>query len=368
MSLPHVIELSGSPFERGVTYGEGLRTVIVERDRLWKTILADQWKNSDPVSAFLKGTDFLPAIKAHTPDLLEEVRGIAAGSGLTFEDVLACQLMDEEWIYSRHIAEKHHCSALGSVDGTHGVIGQNMDLIGWMDGFQTIMKVRDGKTGLETIVLTVAGMIGLCGVNSAGLGLCVNTLSSLNSAVNGLPVAFVARSLLEYTGVKEASGFLQTVPHASGQNYLLADGKLIAGYECSAAGCIPWANNAGKPNRRWHTNHPLASRDLVTIEGRDEAAGSQGGSRLRQSRLDAFASGTESMTVGALEVILADKENVPDSICRTLAEAHAHGRQGFTFAGVIWSVGKDPSALVTGGPPDTAPWVAIAFPGKQGHP
>ena len=361
MSLPHIIEISGSPYERGLAYGEGLRKAICERDRRWKSVLAEEWKIADPVKAFLNGTDFQPAVKTRAPDLLEEVRGIAAGSGLAFDDVFACQLMDEEWIFSRHIAEKHHCSALGGIDGYCGVMGQNMDLIGWMDGFQTVLKIRDSKSGLETIVLTVAGMIGLCGVNSTGLGLCVNTLSSLKSAADGLPVAFVARSLLEKTGVAEAAGFLQTVPHASGQNYLLADGKSIAGYECSASGCMPWANNASEPNRRWHTNHPLASRDLAPLEGRDEAAGSQDGSRLRQSRLDAFVSGTEKVTVDSLETILADKENVPDSICRTLAEAQAHGRQGFTFAGVIWTVGKNPSALITGGPPDTNPWIEIGF-------
>ncbi len=361
MSLPHIIEISGSPYERGLAYGEGLRKAICERDRRWKSVLAEEWKIADPVKAFLNGTDFQPAVKKHAPDLLEEVRGIATGSGLTFDDVFACQLMDEEWIFSRHLAEKHHCSALGGIDGNDGAMGQNMDLIGWMDGFQTVLKIRDSKTGLETIVLTVAGMIGLCGVNSAGLGLCVNTLSSLKSAANGLPVAFVARSLLAKTGVEEASDFLQTAPHASGQNYMLADGKLIAGFECSASGCTPWSNSVLAPTRRWHTNHPLASGDLTALQGRDEAAGSQDGSRLRQSRLDVFGGGPEAVTIGLLKSVLGDKENAPDSICRTLAEARAHGRQGFTFAGVIWTVGKNPSALVTGGPPDTNPWIEIGF-------
>ena len=44
-------------------------------------------------------TDYVSAISRRTPDLLEEVRGIAAGAGVDPDLLFALQLLDEEWAY-----------------------------------------------------------------------------------------------------------------------------------------------------------------------------------------------------------------------------------------------------------------------------
>ena len=64
-----------------------------------------------------------------------------------------------------------------------------------MDGGQTVVRVTS-EDGPRTAVLTAAGMIGLTGANSAGLGVCVNALSMLRHSpdrrmVLGVPVAHV---------------------------------------------------------------------------------------------------------------------------------------------------------------------------------
>src|SRR5438034_663001 len=76
------------------------------------------------------------------------------------------------------------------------LLAQNMDLPEVMDGGQTILR-STAPDGTRTVVLTAAGMIGLTGCSSAGVGVCVNTLSMLNHSPDGLPVAFVVRGLLE---------------------------------------------------------------------------------------------------------------------------------------------------------------------------
>jgi len=349
--------IEGPPRVRGRAYGEALRAAIRARDALWQDGLRARWGVADPVAHFLGATNYGGAIAAHAPDLMEEVRGIAEGAGLPVASILACQLMDEEWCFERRGAA--HCSALGAVAGGRGVLAQNMDLIDWMDGFQTVLTIRGD--GPDQIVLTVAGMIGLCGVNAEGLGLTVNTLATLADRSDGLPVAFAARLVLAQPDLAGALSVLDTVPHASGQNYIVADGTGIAGRECSAAGAVPWENEASLPHLRFHTNHPLRSRDLLPGEGRDEAAGSQDGSRLRQARLAAHVASSGALDRAAVEAALADTVNAPDSICRRLADARAHGRSGFTFASAIWSVGPSPSALVAGGPPDEVPYQAFSF-------
>ena len=124
--------------------------------------------------------------------------------------------------------------------------------------------------------LTAAGMIGLTGVNAAGLGVCVNTLPMLNHSRAGLPVAFVMRGVLERTTAAGAAAFLETVPHASGQHYALAAADGVMGYECSAAGAVRSDDGSGGLR---HTNHPLRSGDLDPARADEETPDSH--TRLR---------------------------------------------------------------------------------------
>ena len=212
------------------------------------------------VSGLVETTGFIAAIERHTPDLLDEVRGIAEGAGVAFDRILALNLMDEEWWFTAPAEPRDACTliAVGPADGRPAVLAQNMDLPALMDGAQAIVRHDDGA-GSGGTLLTAAGMIGLTGVSSAGLGVCVNTLAMLNHSRDGLPVAFVMRGALAQGSVAGAAAFLGRVPHASGQHYALADPAEVAGYECSAAGAVRSDDAAG---RFCHTNHPLRSADV----------------------------------------------------------------------------------------------------------
>src|SRR3712207_3437122 len=72
----------------------------------------------------------------------------------------------------------------------------------------------DPPDGPSLLVLSSAGLIGLTGVNSAGMAICVNTLLMLRPNPDGLPVAAVMRHALAQRSVAEAQAVLETVPHA----------------------------------------------------------------------------------------------------------------------------------------------------------
>ena len=76
------------------------------------------------VAAFLGGTDFVSAIERWTPDLLDEVRGIAQGAGIDHETMLAFQLFDEVWAQGESVTA-HHCTAIGvpATDGQPTLLG-----------------------------------------------------------------------------------------------------------------------------------------------------------------------------------------------------------------------------------------------------
>ena len=360
------LTISGPPLMRGQQYGEGLRGLIQDRDRKWKDVIGRTTGRPAArfIEEFLQATQFVPAIEAATPDLLSETKGMAEGAGLAYGDILAAQLMDEEWWFSeKYRAGQHHCSSLGSLDAgkERAILGQTMDLPSWMDGFQTLLTVQSAETGLTAHVLTVAGMIGLCGVNSAGLGLCVNTLSDLSSRLDGLPVAFVSRGVLARANHDDALAFLSGVSHASGQNYIVADRRHLSDVECSANNCVTYKSSNQGAKLVWHANHALGSTDRRPT-GSQEAG--RENSVARTAVLDRRLNGRDAIDLQQLKDVLSDRSDAKNPICRRIDHDHMKPGRYFSFATVVWEIDIEIVAHVAPGPLDTVSM--RAFPLEPG--
>jgi hypothetical protein len=340
-----IVDVSGSGRDRGRQHGEQLRDRIADALERWDAEVGERMgiPAADHVAGLLQATRFLPAIEAHTPELLEEVRGIAESAGVSFERVLAYNLMDEEWWYSQARGHRHACSlvAVAGGEGRGALLAQNMDLPEVMDGGQTILR-STAPDGSSSVVLTAAGLIGLTGGNSDGVGVCVNTLSMLNHSPEGLPVAFVLRGLLERRSLAGAEAFLRAVPHASGQHYAIGAGDAVAGFECSAGGVVA---SDGGDGRFWHTNHPLASRDLDPADKEPEGTAD---SRTRLHRL--AEAGPELDSAADCEELLADKRA---PLC-VAPEAEHHW---LTFGSIAMELSSPPAVRIAPGPPDRTPWI-----------
>ncbi len=339
-----IVECRGDGRARGRAHGESLRGQIHGLLERWDADVAGRLAQPPQtvVSALVETTGFVAAIERHTPDLLDEVRGIAEGSGIAFDRILALNLMDEEWWFTAPAEPRNACTliAVGPADGRPALLAQNMDLPELMDGAQAIVRYDDGAGGRGT-VLTAAGMIGLTGVSSAGLGVCVNTLAMLNHSREGLPVAFVMRRALEQGSVAGAAAVLRRVPHASGQHYALADPTEVAGYECSAAGAVRSDDATG---RFCHTNHPLRSTDL-------DPAVPAGGRRDSHIRLAAIESASPDIATGAdCERALADREA---PLCVVPGPSH----RGITFGSIWAELSASPRVRIAPGPPDRTAWL-----------
>ena len=345
VAADRIVDVSGSGRARGRAHGELLRDRIGGALERWDAEAGQRMgiTAAEHLAGLLGATRFLPAIEAATPELLEEVRGIAEGAAVSFERILAYNLMDEEWWYSQARGHRHACSvvAIPAGEGRGALLAQNMDLPEVMDGGQTILR-STAPDGRQTVVLTAAGMIGLTGCNSDGLGVCVNTLSMLNHSAEGLPVAFVVRGLLERRSLAGAEAFLRAVPHASGQHYAIASDGDAAGFECSAGGVV--ASDGGQ-GRFWHTNHPLASRDL------DPADADPTGTADSHGRLARLAeTGPEIDSTGDCERLLADKR-------APLCVAPEAEHNWLTFGSIAMDLSSPPTVRIAPGPPDRTPWI-----------
>lgn len=262
------LTLTGSPYERGIQHGEHLRALIAEHYGRWRDHITRDTGLSPEVylEKFFEQTDFMPAIKRYTPDLLEEVQGLAAGANQPLAHVLARQCSDEEtWFrqvlrYGRPVPE--HCSALAAV-GTGdrpNIVAQNMDLVGYSHGFETVLRINGLGPEPDALVFTVAGKISLAGMNSRGVAIACNTVLFLDFNPAGLPEDFIVRKTLQQASLADAVAFMQSIPHASGQNYVLGDPQDVTDLEASAGQVVPF-EPLQNPKRVYHTNHPLRNPD-----------------------------------------------------------------------------------------------------------
>ncbi len=364
-----VIELNGNGHERGLQHGKVLKTEIAEVFLKWKKFIQQQTNsNADTIiNNFLKVTNFEPAIRKHTPELYEETKGIAEGSGQSFKDVFCFQLVDEFWVYvdSFYNVKNHHCSGIGvaATKTNPAYISQNMDLESYRNGYQTLLHIAATKNEPEQYILSCAGLIALNGVNSKGIGLCVNTLMQLTASTNGLPVAYVIRGVLSKKNGESALKFLKTVPHASGQNYIIGLFDKVYDFEASANKVIRYLPDPSNETLVYHTNHPISNDDIKPWHKEFLKKVLSGGATDDNSIIR-FTSLKNRLTIPTLEVndkvlkeVLISKDNLKNPVCLNYNE----GYLAFTFSSVIFTLGKKPTIQVTNGSPDQSEYVLHKF-------
>lgn len=372
LSDVQVLVLEGSPRERGRIHGEALKSKILEHLGEWKDDLGKDIGMSpdEYLAQLLAETNFLRAIKRWTPDLLDEVKGIAEGAGVDFETILAIQLGDEEWWYRRgkklsqagQIAE--NCSGLGvfGQGDLPPLAAQNMDVPAYYDGYQVLLHVKDPASPVESFVFTTAGFIALNGLNNQSVSICCNTLFQLDHAPDGLPVAFVVRGVLAQSTSEDAIAFVRRIKHASGQNYIIGGPKEVRSFECSATQVCEFIPYPGA-NRVYHTNHPLANDDQemfgemlkkLSPQQKEQADKGQANTRARFDFLEGQLSDvSETITVEKIKVILSSHKA---PVCNDRKKG-----RGLTLGCLIMELSPAPVLHLAPGPPCSTAFKTYVF-------
>lgn len=366
------IEVRGGPRQRGRIHGEVLRPLVREHLERWKdAVRADVGVDPETyVETILRETNFIPAAERWTPDLLEELRGIAEGAGTDFRYTFVRALSDEEPWYrrERYLAKagEKGCSSVG-VDprpGQPALVAQNMDLPKWWDGHQVLLHVVDPESAVEALVFTVAGKISLCGINSAGVAICCNGLSQLSFALDGLAEDFVVRGFLARPSLQEGLAFMHAVKHASGQNYMVgAPGMTVRDLEVSANQICEY-RPSGCADRVYHTNHPLVNPDQEPwrrlaggLSDADRRRFFHGTTYERFPVLEAtFGDPARPATIDGIKAALSDHEG---PVCR---HGEVEGRYDhFTLGCLIMELTGSPRLHVAPGPPCRTPFQLFTF-------
>jgi len=256
-----ILALEGTPYEMGLAHGRALRREIREIVELWKKDIETGYKTDAAsfVKSLLAKTSFQSSINKWTPGLLDEVRGIADGAGLDFETIYAYQLIDEAWVIGPELVSAKCTSIGGRKTGKNpAFVSQTLDVPGFYHGYQTVLRIRDRAAGMESLVLTIPGVVALNGLNSRGVGVCVNAVTQLAFTTDGLPVAFVLRGILKTKSFNEAEKFLRKIKSAAPQNYLIGSPEGVVGFEFAGDRLTPFVPFEGA-EFTYHTNHPMAN-------------------------------------------------------------------------------------------------------------
>lgn len=377
-----VLTVGGTPRERGRTIGESLREDIHEVLAKHDDAIDSRpgYSLNDYYAAFDKFSDYLGAVEKWAPGLLEEVWGLAEGANIEPQRAFRFQLIDEDWFfdtyhYAPRAKVRSKCTAFGIVnqDGAPSFAGQNMDVMSYVEGHQVLLRIRYPDSDLESLVFTYAGAIALCGMNSAPLGVNCNTLMQLGCRPDGLPVAFVARSLLEKTSFDEAVAFLHNVDHASGQNFTVSTIDRVGAFECSPGKV---AEYRARPDglRVCHTNHPLANNDTASFEALDASNSWARGYGNTCSRLASIAARTVhregSIGLVDLKEALRAKDDPDNPVCRDLSTNTQASVIAYTAGSMVYELSDTPKLHLAAGPPSESEFVTyeVKTPAPRSRP
>jgi len=359
----NTLKLYGTPQERGRIHGESLRDEIREQIDWFRSLLNEYGQvNPDDIFSRVPGIGWLEAIEKWTPQLLEEIRGIAVGSGLPYLDILSWNHCQEifwavfvDHSFSQSGDKLSGCSTLGDVgDSQHPtILAQNADTTIFWQGHQTLLRFCETGSDVEEILLSYPGLIGVYGLNSKGIGLCINAMFyRLNNSLQGLGTPFISRGVLAKRNYQEAELFLRSVTHASSNTLTLGGPGNVTAYEVSANQIRPF-RSPSQPGRTYHTNHELVNDDFRP--GVDHTPDSNSVDRIKvlEKRLEQIK---DPLTVIDVKTILSSHgENAP--LCRH--EDDPYG--SMTTYSIIMECSNRPALHVSFGPPCREEYQTIEF-------
>ncbi len=339
-----VVQVGGTPYEMGLQHGRQAREQV--RAFVEHVIRAARPSVECPADTHRErvlggAAQFLPWFEAHAPVLLDEVRGLAEGAGLSFAEALLPQIRGE----IAPLVRNEGCTtfAVAAEQTTTGgrLIGQTSDMERAMEDYFLVLHVLPSQ-GPRLLMWTFAGQLGYHGVSEWGVAHFANSVSGGPASPRGIPGGVphypLKRRLYECRTQADVLALFHQIPVCSSGNYMLSAGGGCTGdaasvpaifdVEATPAGPALLEDSAGE-GFLVHTNHFL-SPCFRTAET-DRAALPDSFPRLdRMTSLLQEARG--KIGVDRMRTFLADHANHPCSICRH--EGDGEGRM-VTVGGLI---------------------------------
>jgi len=288
---------------------------------------------------------------------MEELRGISEGSGIDLQTIFMHQLGDEYWFNTEDIMA-HHCSSFGINKSSNqpSMAAQNMDIPTYYHGYQTVMQISDSESDMKMMFLTIPGHLGITGMNNKSVSINCNTLMQLDYGKTGLPVTFIVRGVVGKSTQEEALEFLNSIQHASGQNYIIGGPDVVKSMECSANKVVefrPFENSMFT----YHTNHPLRNDDYNStyLKMLKEANKSAEEGLYQCERIisfeERFTEDTDKVGIDEIKNVLSSRDSDTQDVISN----------DWTYASVIYELSESPKFIIAPGKPHEKEYIEIEF-------
>lgn len=346
------VRLQGTPYKRGALMGEAFAEATAQSVAANRRYLAAHQLDGDSLEAIL--APYVAASTRAVPDLVDQVRGVADGSGQPFLDVFFANAFEEVYgIVERRTPAPvplERCTGVALRSPGRTLLGHNEQ---WYPGDEgTVGVVLDvSDDGPAVLAPVAAGTLPLVGLNEYGAAVGTMSLSATDERV-GVPRAFVARTILEASDREDALARASHPDRAGGYSYLCA---FAGGDVCVIEST---ATTAALLDLDVHTNHAL---DPVVAAA---ACSPSPGSRSRLTRARALAEAA-TPTVDGLARLLADHQGGVQDIC-----VHPDPEEGDDGSTILFAMICDVesrSMWLSPGHPCTAPFAQFGFDDAPGQ-
>lgn len=296
-----VLAVKGAPYERGYAHGrayrEDIRAYAAERVRL---VAGGQWSGRPlPTSEVLAlATACEPAHRAYAPDLMQEVDGLAAATGLSVAELIIVSGFTDfvDTVYNayhpatdpelpagaRPFVPLDDCTAFIVPDGAAsgaGFFGQTWDMHDSAEEYVILLDVQPDD-GPAALVFTTTGCVGQIGMNAHGIAVGITNLMGADGQI-GVTWPFVVRKVLQQDNIDDALACITDAPLAGAHSYLLFD-HTGRGYSVEGMSTVTHVTPlADEP--LVHTNHCLFDATLAVAQARPPELQASTENRLRRA-------------------------------------------------------------------------------------
>jgi len=298
------IELEGTLFDRGVQYGSLCRDDISLLMEYLHGVIGESRALTD-ATARSYAKRCMPYIEEYSEQLAQEMRGIAEGSGRSYEDIVLIALLEE--------IENSSCTTFAATGqatvGGKTYLGQSWDNIikGANYVAPLLIEVKQ-DSGPNFLTYTYPGILAGAGLNSKDIGISWNTVPFLDRKV-GVPTYLIVAEVLRQERIGDAIDAILRADRAGCFNFVLANESEIYDVEATPSD----VDITYHDTYMGHANHFVSEK----FYQRQDMSKLKATTFIRHNRMNRIlAEHCGSIDLEVCMDALQDHVNYPNSICR----------------------------------------------------
>ncbi|MGN6820301.1 MAG: C45 family autoproteolytic acyltransferase/hydrolase [Sphingomonas sp.] len=322
-SACRLLEIWGSPRDRGIRYGEGASAEIHRGTshyiRQMESLGLSQATLADLVEAYL------PIIRDFDADHVEEMQGIAQGADLPLSHIVLMNARTELLKLAKEPILRAGLLAERAAEGCTTIIVQpertpdgnlihahNWDWKSSCADSCIILRIRNDD-GPDMLTFTEAGGLARFGFNSLGIAITGNYLEcERDYRTLGVPLALIRRKVLQQDNPSLAFGAAYATPKSASNNLAISHAPTGIVHDLE---CAPDETFVVEPRDGLlvHSNHWLSPVALAKL--RETGVPDSPCTYWRQQRAERLLAPHDKIGLDQVRDVLLDTAGTPLSIC-----------------------------------------------------